>query len=41
MKFNEVDKEPFRKAVQPIHDEFKNDKQFGNLYKKIQSLSKE
>lgn len=41
VKFNEVDKEPFRKAVQPIHDEFKNDKQFGNLYKKIQSLSKE
>lgn len=37
--FNDVDKKPFQEAVQPIHDEFENDEDFGELYKKIRSIS--
>lgn len=37
--FNEVDKKPFREAVQPIHEEFKKDERYSDLYDKIRSLS--
>lgn len=37
--FNEVDKKPFQEAVQPIHDDFKEDRELGDLYEKIRSLS--
>lgn len=37
--FNEVDKQPFLEAVQPIHDDFKNDEDFSELYKRIRSLT--
>lgn len=38
--FNDVDKKPFQEAVQPLHDEFKNSKQFSEIYKAIRDLSK-
>lgn len=37
--FNEVDKQPFLEAVQPIHDDFKNNENFSDLYKRIRSLT--
>lgn len=37
--FNEVDNKPFQEAVQPLHDEFKNSKEFAEAYKAIRSLS--
>ncbi len=39
VEFNQVDKKPFLKAVQPIHQEFKNDENLGEIYKAIRSLS--
>jgi len=39
VEFNDVDKEPFQDAVQPIHEEFEKDEKFGKFYKKIKSMS--
>ena len=39
VEFNDVDKEPFQEAVQPIHEEFEKDEKFGKFYKKIRSMS--
>lgn len=36
--FNEVDNKPFQDVVQPIHERFKNDEEFSELYEKIRSL---
>ncbi|MFV0503150.1 MAG: TRAP transporter substrate-binding protein [Lachnospirales bacterium] len=36
--FDDVNKEPFLEAVQPLHEEFKNDPQFSNVYSKIREL---
>ena len=38
VEFNEVDKEPFKNAVQPIHDEFKKDDNYKILYHLIRDL---
>ncbi|WP_077622406.1 TRAP transporter substrate-binding protein [Sediminibacillus massiliensis] len=38
-EFNEVDNAPFKEAVQPLHDEFKNSEEFSALYKAIESMS--
>jgi tripartite ATP-independent transporter DctP family solute receptor len=37
--FNEVDNTPFKEAVQPLHDDFKNNPEFRDIYEAIQSLS--
>jgi len=37
--FNEVDKEPFKNAVQPIHEEFENHEEYGDIYKRIKAMS--
>lgn len=37
--YNQVDKKPFRQAVQPIHEQFKKDEKFGALYKAIRSIN--
>jgi len=39
VEFNDVDKEPFKKAVQPIHEEFKYDEDYKALYNLIRDLS--
>ncbi|MGM0124647.1 TRAP dicarboxylate transporter, DctP subunit [Enterococcus sp. AZ194] len=39
--YNDVDNAPFQKAVQPLHDQFKNDKEYSELYKKIRSVADE
>ncbi|SFJ82208.1 tripartite ATP-independent transporter solute receptor, DctP family [Halobacillus dabanensis] len=39
VEFNEVDNTPFKEAVQPLHDEFKNNEEFKDLYKAIQEMS--
>ncbi|WP_206854336.1 TRAP transporter substrate-binding protein [Candidatus Enterococcus mangumiae] len=36
VQFNEVDNAPFREAVAPLHDEFKNNPDFQALYQMIQ-----
>ncbi|MBO0430842.1 TRAP transporter substrate-binding protein [Enterococcus sp. DIV0660C] len=36
VKFNKVDNTPFREAVAPLHDEFKNDPVYQQLYQQIQ-----
>ena len=36
VQFNEVDNTPFREAVAPLHDEFKNHPDFQTLYRMIQ-----
>ena len=41
VKFNEVDKEPFREAVQPIHKQFSENPMFKNLYYQIRDNSDE
>lgn len=38
VQFNEVDKAPFQEAVQPLHEEFKNSEEFGELYEAIRNL---
>lgn len=37
--YNEVDKKPFQEAVQPIHEDFKKNEQFSDLYEKIRGMS--
>ncbi|MEC1262981.1 TRAP transporter substrate-binding protein [Bacillus swezeyi] len=39
VEFNEVDNTPFKEAVQPLHDEFKNNEEFKDLYEAIQEMS--
>ncbi|UOQ93340.1 TRAP transporter substrate-binding protein [Halobacillus shinanisalinarum] len=39
VEFNEVDNAPFKEAVQPLHDEFKNNEKFTDLYEAIQEMS--
>ncbi|UOQ83435.1 TRAP transporter substrate-binding protein [Gracilibacillus salinarum] len=39
VEFNDVDKAPFLKAVQPIHDQFKDDEELGGLYQAIRNES--
>lgn len=39
VEFNEVDKEPFQEAVQPIHEEFQNDEAFSDMYEAIRNLA--
>lgn len=39
VQFNEVDKAPFQEAVQPLHDQFKNSEEYGDMYKAIRDLS--
>lgn len=41
VKYNEVDKKPFQDAVQPLHDKFKNDKDYSEIYKEIRALAPE
>ncbi|MCG4306898.1 TRAP transporter substrate-binding protein, partial [Enterococcus lactis] len=36
VQFNDVDNTPFREAVAPLHDTFKNDPAYKDLYQKIQ-----
>lgn len=36
--FNEVDKEPFQEAVQPLHDEFAKNETFKQLYEEIMKM---
>lgn len=36
VQFNDVDNTPFREAVAPLHDIFKNDPTYKDLYQKIQ-----
>lgn len=38
--YNKVDNKEFQKAVQPLHDEFKNSEEYAELYLKIRSLAK-
>lgn len=38
VQFNEVDKVPFQEAVQPLHDQFKNSKEYAGLYEDIRSM---
>jgi TRAP-type C4-dicarboxylate transport system substrate-binding protein len=33
VQYNEVDSEPFQKLVQPLHDEFKNNEDYRELYR--------
>lgn len=40
VEFNDVDNKPFLEAVQPLHDDFKNSKDFSEVYKAIRDLSK-
>ncbi|MGY0691455.1 TRAP transporter substrate-binding protein [Virgibacillus sp. FSP13] len=40
VEFNQVNKKPFLEAVQPIHQEFKDDDDLGEIYQTIRSLSK-
>ncbi|MBD8067803.1 TRAP transporter substrate-binding protein [Bacillus sp. PS06] len=37
--FNEVDKAPFQLAVEPLHEQFKNNPDFKDIYEQIKSLS--
>lgn len=37
--FNDVDSEPFQKAVQPLHEQFKKDKTYRELYEKIRTAA--
>jgi tripartite ATP-independent transporter DctP family solute receptor len=37
--FNQVDKEPFQKAVAPLHEEFKNNPEYSDTYEQIRNLS--
>ncbi|MGI8383458.1 TRAP transporter substrate-binding protein [Robertmurraya sp. P23] len=39
--FNEVDNKPFQEAVQPLHEQFKNSKEFSKTYNAIRSLSED
>ncbi|MEI3609012.1 TRAP transporter substrate-binding protein [Pseudogracilibacillus sp. SO10305] len=41
VQFNEVDKEPFREAVQPIHKQFSENPMFKDLYYQIRDNSDE
>lgn len=38
--YNRVDNKEFQRAVQPLHDDFKNSEEYGELYLKIRSLAK-
>lgn len=38
--FEDIDKTPFLEAVQPLHEEFKNNPQFSETYNKIRALAK-
>ncbi|MGG5357501.1 MULTISPECIES: TRAP transporter substrate-binding protein [unclassified Enterococcus] len=37
VEFNDVDNQPFREAVAPLHEEFQNDPEFSGLYNQIQA----
>ncbi|MGJ9385358.1 TRAP transporter substrate-binding protein [Salipaludibacillus sp. CF4.18] len=37
--YNEVDKKPFQDAVQPIHEQFKENDEFNEMYEAIRNLS--
>lgn len=39
--YEDIDKEPFVEAVQPMHEQFKNDPEFSETYEKIRSLADE
>lgn len=39
--FEDIDKQPFLEAVQPLHEQFKNDARFSSTYDKIRSLADE
>ncbi|MGC6767994.1 TRAP transporter substrate-binding protein [Enterococcus sp. LJL128] len=39
--YNDVDSAPFQEAVQPLHDQFKNDKNYSDLYEKIRAVADE
>ena len=39
VQYNEVDSEPFQKLVQPLHDEFKNNEDYRELYQEIRALA--
>ncbi len=38
--YNRVDNKEFQRVVQPLHDDFKNSEEYGELYLKIRSLAK-
>ena len=40
VKYNDVDSTPFQKLVQPLHDEFKNNEDYRELYQEIRALAK-
>ena len=39
VQYNEVDSAPFQKLVQPLHDEFKNNEEYRELYQEIRALA--
>lgn len=39
VKYNDVDSTPFQKLVQPLHDEFKNNEDYRELYQEIRALA--
>ncbi|MBP1048466.1 TRAP transporter substrate-binding protein [Enterococcus sp. BWM-S5] len=39
--YNDVDSAPFQEAVQPLHDQFKNDENYSDLYEKIRAVADE
>lgn len=39
VQFNDVDNAPFQEAVQPLHEEFKNNPEFSDTYNAIRDLS--
>lgn len=41
VQYNDVDSEPFQELVQPLHDEFKNNKDYSKLYQEIRALAEE
>lgn len=41
VEFNEVDKEPFKEAVQPIHEEFQSNEEYSKLYAQIREMAQD
>lgn len=39
VQYNDVDSAPFQKLVQPLHDEFKNNEDYRELYQEIRALA--